>query len=114
MLTHHRRGRDEDAGTEYSNYPDPVGGGGSNLLHLTPTGITARYAALIPFGKVAAFLSELLPMGGAQNTGTVRNRTLRVGHEIVQQHLRETAKRPPAQVPSPIRANLPGSECHAL
>ncbi len=46
--------------------------------------VTARYAALVPFGKVAAFLSELLPMSGAQNTGTVRNRTLRVGTEIVQ------------------------------
>ncbi len=47
--------------------------------------VTARYAALIPFGKVATLLSELLPMDGAQNTGTVRNRTLRVGHEVVHQ-----------------------------
>ncbi len=39
--------------------------------------VTARYAALLPFGKVATLLSELLPIGGAQNTGTVRNRTLR-------------------------------------
>ena len=31
--------------------------------------VMARYAALVPFGKVAVFLSELLPMGGAQNTG---------------------------------------------
>jgi len=52
--------------------------------------VTARYAALVPFGKVAAFLSELLPMSGAQNAGTVRNRTLRVGTEIVQEHLVET------------------------
>jgi hypothetical protein len=41
--------------------------------------VTARYAALAPFGKVAVLLSELLPMSGAQNAGTVRNRTLRVG-----------------------------------
>ena len=41
--------------------------------------VTARYAALAPFGKVAALLSELLPISGAQNAGTVRNRTLRVG-----------------------------------
>jgi len=27
--------------------------------------VTARYAALVPFGKVVAFLSELLPMSGA-------------------------------------------------
>jgi hypothetical protein len=38
---------------------------------------TARYAALAPFGKVAALLSELLPISGAQNAGTVRNRTVR-------------------------------------
>jgi len=53
--------------------------------------VTARYAALVPFGKVASLLSELLPMGGAQNTGTVRNRTLRVGTEIVQKHPVATA-----------------------
>jgi hypothetical protein len=31
--------------------------------------VTARYAALAPFGKVAALLSELLPISGAQNAG---------------------------------------------
>src|SRR5208282_6356868 len=36
--------------------------------------VTARYAALVPFGKVADLLSELLPVGGAPNAGTVRNR----------------------------------------
>jgi hypothetical protein len=40
--------------------------------------VTARYAALAPFAKVATLLSELLPIGGAQNAGTVRNRTRRV------------------------------------
>src|SRR3954465_8474587 len=50
------------------------------------TYVTAKFAALAPFGKVAALLSELLPMGGAQNAGTVRNRTLRVGQDAVQQH----------------------------
>src|SRR4051812_43093047 len=29
--------------------------------------VAAKFAALTPFGKVAALLSELLPMGGAQN-----------------------------------------------
>jgi hypothetical protein len=48
--------------------------------------VTARYAALLPFGKVAALLSELLPVGGAQHAGTVRNRTLRVGEAVVQPH----------------------------
>jgi hypothetical protein len=47
--------------------------------------ITARYAALAPFGKVAALLSELLPMSGTQHASTVRNRTRRVGEVIVQQ-----------------------------
>ena len=48
--------------------------------------VTAKFAALAPFGKVAALLSELLPISGAQNAGTVRNRTLRVGEEVVRPH----------------------------
>src|SRR3954471_24214745 len=48
--------------------------------------VTAKFAALAPFGTVAALLSELLPISGAQNAGTVRNRTLRVGQEVVRQH----------------------------
>jgi len=70
--------------------------------------VTARYAALAPFGKVAAFLSELLPMGGAQNAGTVRNRTLRVGTEIVQEHIIETAQQPTAQAAGPVVVGLDG------
>ena len=57
--------------------------------------VTARYAAMAPFGKVAALLSELLLIG-AQNGGTVRNRTLWVGKHVVQPHATETAKRPVA------------------
>src|SRR4051794_29307685 len=41
--------------------------------------VTAKFAALAPFGKVAALLSELLPISGAQNAGTVRNRTVSGG-----------------------------------
>jgi hypothetical protein len=70
--------------------------------------VTARYAALLPFGKVATLLSELLPIGGAQNTGTVRNRTLRVGQDVVRQHLSETAERPVVQAGSPIMVGLDG------
>ena len=70
--------------------------------------VTARYAALLPFGKVASLLSELLPIGGAQNTGTVRNRTLRVGQNVVQQHATETAKHPPAQSAAPVVVGLDG------
>jgi hypothetical protein len=58
--------------------------------------VTARYAALAPFGKVAALLSELLPLGATQHASTVRNRTLRVGAEIVQAHAAETANQPTA------------------
>src|SRR5215211_2301750 len=70
--------------------------------------VTARYAALVPFGKVAALLSELLPMGGAQNAGTVRNRTLRVGEKVVQQHSTGTAKRSSAQAAGPVMVGLDG------
>ena len=70
--------------------------------------VTARHAALMPFGKVAAFLSELLPIGGAQNTGTVRNRTLRVGQDVVPQYPSETAKRPVVQAGGPVVVGLDG------
>src|SRR3954470_19262235 len=43
--------------------------------------VTAKFAALAPFGKVAALLSELLPISGAQNAGTVRSRMLRLGEK---------------------------------
>jgi hypothetical protein len=46
--------------------------------------VTARYAALAPFGKVAVLLSELLLINGAQNAGTVRIRTRRVGDNVVR------------------------------
>ena len=61
--------------------------------------ITARYAALTPFGKVATLLSELLPMSGAQNAGTVRNRTLRVGETVVQRHSTTKPTAPPPMPP---------------
>ena len=44
--------------------------------------VTAKFAALAPFAKVADLLAELLPVGGAINAGTVRNRTRRVGERI--------------------------------
>jgi hypothetical protein len=43
----------------------------------------ARYAARAPLGKVANLLSEFLPISGARNVGTVRNRMLRVGKAVV-------------------------------
>ena len=60
-----------------------------------PAYVTARYAALAPFGKVAALLSELLPLGGPRHASTVRNRTLGVGRDVVQRcHIEPPA--PPA------------------
>jgi hypothetical protein len=69
--------------------------------------VTARYAALTPFGKVATLLSELLPMSGAQNAGTVRNRTLRVGETVVQRHSTDATK-PTAPPPTPVVVGLDG------
>ena len=65
--------------------------------------VTARYAALAPFGKVAALLSELLPISGSQNAGTVRNRTLRVGEAVVQPHPTKTT-----QLTEPVVVGLDG------
>src|SRR3984957_3591020 len=54
--------------------------------------VTARYAALAPFGEVAELLSELLPVSGAANAGTVRNRTMRVGEAVVRPNVTTTEK----------------------
>src|SRR3954464_4697622 len=70
--------------------------------------VTAKFAALAPFGKVAAFLSELLPISGAQNASTVRNRTLRVGEKAVPQHSTGFAKQPAAQAARPVVVGLDG------
>src|SRR3954471_3414513 len=70
--------------------------------------VTAQFAALAPFGKVATLLSELLPISGAQNAGTVRNRTLRVGEKVLQQHSTGTAKRPVMQAARPVVVGLDG------
>src|SRR5215203_2357738 len=70
--------------------------------------VTARYAAMVPFGKVATFMSELLPMGGAQNAGTVRNRTLRVGQDVVRQPPVDRAGPPAAQSAGPVVVGLDG------
>src|SRR3954453_15952265 len=72
--------------------------------------VTAKFAALAPSGKVATLLSELLPLSGAQNAGTVRNRTLRVGQEVVQQqqHSTGTAKLPAAPAAGPVVIGLDG------
>jgi hypothetical protein len=69
--------------------------------------VTAQYAALAPFGKVADLLSELLPISGAQNAGTVRNRTMRAGEAVVQPHAAKTAEAA-AQPAKPVVIGLDG------
>jgi uncharacterized C2H2 Zn-finger protein len=44
--------------------------------------LTAKMAALLPFGQAADFLSELLPVSAQTTVGTVRNRTMRVGKRL--------------------------------
>lgn len=44
--------------------------------------LTAKMAALLPFGKVTDFLSELLPVSTAMTASTVRNRTMKVGKRL--------------------------------
>src|SRR4051794_2002922 len=70
--------------------------------------VTAKFAALAPFGKVAALLSELLPISGAQNAGTVRNRMLRVGQEVVPLRPTKNAELPAAPAASPVVVGLDG------
>jgi hypothetical protein len=72
--------------------------------------ITARYAALTPFGKVASLLSELLPVSGAQNAGTIRNRTRRVGEKIMHQHAVEMAEQAKTRVVGPVVIGLDGGQ----
>ena len=74
--------------------------------------VTAKFAALVPFGKVATLLSELLPISGARNAGTVRNRTLRVGQDVVQ-HPIDIAGPPAAPADGPVVVGLDGC-LHAL
>src|SRR3954467_14850634 len=70
--------------------------------------VTAKFAALAPFGKVAALLSELLPLSGAQNAGTVRNRTLRVGQDVVPLRSTKNAELPATPAAGPVVVGLDG------
>jgi hypothetical protein len=70
--------------------------------------VTARYAALVPFGKVADLLSELLPVGGALNAGTVRNRTMRVGEFVALPHAAKTTEATAVPPAKPVVVGLDG------
>ncbi|MGI9069884.1 MAG: hypothetical protein ACR2JB_00795 [Bryobacteraceae bacterium] len=41
--------------------------------------LNGKLAALLPFGKVADFLGEVLPVSAKTNASTVRNRAMRIG-----------------------------------
>ena len=62
--------------------------------------VTAKFAALAPFARVADLLSELLPIGGAANAGTVRNRMMRVGARVAK-CAPAIAQMPPANTVTP-------------
>ena len=71
--------------------------------------VTARYAALMPFGKAANILSELLPISGTQHASTVRSRTLRVGRAIVQAtHAAKATSQPVVPTSGPVVVGLDG------
>jgi hypothetical protein len=70
--------------------------------------VTARYAALVPFGKAAALLSELLSVSGTQHASTVRNRTLRVGKDVVQAHAVASASEPSLPASGPVVVGIDG------
>lgn len=55
--------------------------------------LTAKLAALMPFGKVADFLGEVLPLSTQPHASTVRNRTLRVGKRLLRSQ--DARARPP-------------------
>jgi len=44
--------------------------------------LTAKMGALLPFGKAADLLDELLPVSAKTSVNTVRNRTMRVGKRL--------------------------------
>ena len=66
--------------------------------------LNAKLAALLPFGKVADFLNEVLPDTAATNAVTVRNRTRRVG----ARRLRDQAKPAGSARPTPSQTLVIG------
>src|SRR5271169_5557603 len=67
--------------------------------------LTSELAALMPFGKVADFLGELLPASAKTNANTVRNRMMRVGRR-----LERSVQKPEISEANPIRPITPGFE----
>ena len=66
--------------------------------------LNAKLAALLPFGKAAEFLNEVLPATAATNAASVRNRTRRVGGRL----LREQAQPAESARPTPSKTLVIG------
>jgi hypothetical protein len=69
--------------------------------------LTAKLAALMPFGKVADFLGEVLPLSTRFHASTVRNRTLRVGKHLLRS--RAAPARQPRTSGEPVVIGLDGA-----
>ena len=102
---------------------------GSASASVLPTGhrpiapellyLMAKLAALMPFGKVAMFLDEVLPTATKTHASTVRNRTLRVGQlahtrrpswrEHPTRHTVDAATPSPASLRMRRRRRVPGT-----
>lgn len=70
--------------------------------------ITAKFAALVPFARVGDLFAELLPVGGAPNAGTVRNRTMRLGATIATLTAADAPPLEPDAVTSAVIVGLDG------
>jgi hypothetical protein len=66
--------------------------------------LNANMAALLPFGKAADCLNEILPLTAATNAASVRNRAWRVGGRL----LREQAKAAKVKRPVPSKVLVIG------
>ena len=77
-----------------------VGGAAPELAY-----VTARFSALAPFARVADLLCALLPIGGAANPGTLRNRTC----GLAQGWLHPTRLPPGCPLPKPCHRSSSAS-----
>jgi hypothetical protein len=64
--------------------------------------IRAKFAVIVSFAWVAELLAELLPVSGAANASTVRNRTMCVGATMVT----FTAADPPPLEPRAVTSTV--------
>ena len=69
--------------------------------------LTAKLAALMPFGKVATVLDEVLPTTTRTHASTVRNRTLRVGQRL-ERHQEALIAAPPPEPADHLVLGLDG------